>query len=125
MVRRKPTPRRYSAEFKAEAVKVMYERLAAGASLRRIGEELEINPDRLRVWSEAIEAAPPGTDPKDVFPGGGNKRVLPRPDRSAPRVGGPLPLEEEVARLRRENERLRQERDFLKKATAFFAKESQ
>ena len=36
----------------------------------------------------------------------------------------PLSAEQELARLRRENERLRQERDFLKKAAAFFAKES-
>jgi transposase len=32
--------------------------------------------------------------------------------------------EEELRRLRRENERLRLEREFLKKAAAFFAKES-
>jgi transposase len=37
----------------------------------------------------------------------------------------PPTKDEELARLRRENERLRMERDFLKKAAAFFAKESQ
>jgi transposase len=124
-MRRKPTPRVFTPEFKFEAVRLMYERLAAGATLRRIGQELEINPDRLRVWSEAVEAAPKGAKPEEVFPGSGNRRRLPEPSRPPAGVGGPLPLEEEVARLRRENERLRMERDFLKKATAFFAKESQ
>jgi transposase len=32
--------------------------------------------------------------------------------------------QEELARLRRENETLKKERDFLKRAAAFFAKES-
>jgi transposase len=32
-------------------------------------------------------------------------------------------MEEELRRLRRENEILRQEREILKKATAFFARE--
>src|SRR4051812_36437748 len=114
MVRRKPTPRVFTPEFKLEALRVMYERLAAGATLRRIGQELEINPDRLRVWSEAVEAAPPGAKPEDVFPGSGNRRRLPVAEPKSVRpIGGPLPLEEEVARLRRENERLRMERDFL------------
>ena len=35
----------------------------------------------------------------------------------------PTALEEEVRRLRAENDRLRMEREILKKATAFFAKE--
>ena len=48
---------------------------------------------------------------------------MPRPKGVQPsqRV---LTEDEEIQRLRRENERLRQERDFLKKAAAFFAKES-
>jgi transposase-like protein len=124
MVRRKPTPKVYTPAFKVEAVRLMHERLATGATFRRIAQELEINPDRLRVWSEALEAAPPGAKPEEVFPGSGNRRCLPELPPSRP-IGGPLPLEEEVARLRRENERLRLERDFLKKAAAFFAKESQ
>jgi len=115
----------FSPEFKLEAVRVMYERLAAGATLRRIGQELEINPDRLRVWSEAVEAAPPGAKPEEVFPGSGNRRRLPDPEPKSVRpIGGPLPLEEEVARLRRENDRLRMERDFLKKAATFFASQN-
>lgn len=43
---------------------------------------------------------------------------------AAPAASGPLPKEtpeQEVRRLRRENERLRQERDFLKKAVGFFS----
>jgi transposase-like protein len=125
MGRRNPSPREFTPEFKVEAVRVMQERLAKGATLRRIGQELEINPDRLRVWAQVVEAAPPGTPPRDLFPGKGNSSPLGiKPGPPAP-LAGPLPAEEEVARLRRENERLRMERDFLKKAAAFFAKESQ
>jgi transposase-like protein len=125
MGRRNESPREFTAEFKVEAVRLMRERLAKGATLRRIGQELEINPDRLRAWAQIVDAAPPNTPPRELFPGKGNYRaVAVKPAPPAP-LAGPLSLEEEVARLRRENERLRMERDFLKKATAFFAKESQ
>jgi transposase-like protein len=126
MVRRRgEAGRRHAPEFKVEAVVLMRERLAAGLTLQRVSEELELSPDMLRVWARQVDAAPPGASPAQIFPGHGRKR-----ERSAtaptPRVvpGRPLTAEEEVQRLRRENERLRQERDFLKKATAFFAKES-
>jgi transposase-like protein len=125
MGRRNESPREFTAEFKVEAVRLMRERQAKGATLRRIGQELEINPDRLRAWAAIVDAAPPSTSPRELFPGKGNYRsVGVKPQPPAP-LAGPLPLEDEVARLRRENERLRMERDFLKKATAFFAKESQ
>lgn len=125
MGRRAESPREFTAEFKVEAVRLMHERLAKGATLVRIGQELEINPDRLRGWARIVDSAPPGTSPRELFPGKGNYRsVAVKPTPPGP-LAGPLPLDEEVARLRRENERLRMERDFLKKATAYFAKESQ
>src|SRR5678815_2319753 len=94
--------KRYSAEFRVQAVELLKERLAAGSSIKRVGEELELNPDLLWAWSREVDQAPPGTAADKIFPGFGRKRSY----------------------TRRELERLRQERDFLEKAAAFFAKES-
>ena len=117
-------PRRHTPEFKVEVVRLMKDRLATGVSLQRVAEELELGPDLLRVWAKQVAAAPNGASPKEIFPGPGKRRrhaevltTLPDPR--------PVTAEQELARLRRENDRLRQERDFLKKAAAFFAKESQ
>jgi transposase len=125
MGRRQPhRQRQHSPEFKLEAVRLMHERLAAGLTLQRVSEELEIDPDQLRTWSKLVAAAPEDTPATVIFPGHGQRRSFaPAPPTPAPR-DRPEPAEEEVRRLRRENERLRQERDFLKKAAAFFAKES-
>lgn len=114
--------RKHSPEFKLEAVRVMKERLGAGVTLARVSDELEVGPDLLRVWGRQVEEAPPGVSAAEIFPGPGRRR-LPGARRGAT-LDRPLPLEQEVERLRREVERLRQERDFLKKAAAFFAKES-
>jgi transposase len=126
MGRRWEQRRRHTPEFKLEAVRLMRERLAAGITLQRVSEELEIGPDLLRIWGKHVDAAPEGARPEEIFPGGGRRRAVgatPTP-KVAIASGRPLSPEEELARLKRENERLRQERDFLKKATAFFAKES-
>jgi len=125
MGRRQPhRQRQHSPEFKLEAVRLMHERLAAGLTLQRVSEELEINPDQLRTWSKLVAAAPADTPAAVIFPGHGQRRPFaPAPPAPAP-SDRPETAEAEVRRLRRENERLRQERDFLKKAAAFFAKES-
>jgi len=99
--------RTFSAEFKLEAVRLMQERRAAGASLTQVGRELDVRPDRLRVWARQLKRRP-GAEARDVLPGQGQVASA----------------EAEVRRLQRENATLRQERDFLKKAAAFFAKES-
>ncbi len=124
MVRRGTRARRHTPEFKVEAVRLMRERLAAGVTLQRVSEELEISPDMLRVWAKHVDAAPAGARAEEIFPGGGRRRRVGLAPKGAAAQARPLSAEEELARLRRENERLRQERDFLKKATAFFAKES-
>jgi transposase len=103
----KPGRRRFSAEFKVEAVRLMRERRAAGVSLAQIGRELDVRADLLRAWERRIEERA-GAAVRDVFPGKGKLASA----------------EEEVRRLQRENAVLRQEREFLKKAAAFFAKES-
>ena len=95
--------RSFSSEFKHEAVRLMKERRGLGVSLAQVGREVGIRPDQLRRW--AREMSPPSNG------------------SSVAGSNGPIP-EEELRRLRRENETLRQERDFLKKAAAFFAKES-
>ena len=115
--------RRHSAAFKAEAVRVMHERLATGLTLQRISEELEVGPDLLRWWAKQVAGAPEGASPEEIFPGAGRRRRFAPAETLVPPAGSESP-EAELRRLRRENERLRQERDFLKKAAAFFAKES-
>lgn len=92
----------FSAEFKQEAVRLMYERRNAGVSLSQIARDLELSPDQLRVWGRQLRA-----------PNGG--RTLP---------GVVEPPEQELRRLRRENAVLRQEREFAKKVAVYFAKES-
>jgi transposase len=93
--------RGFSAEFKAEAVRMVEERRAAGATLAQVGRELDVRPDQLRAWA--------------------------RQQREAQGVGSGMPgetVEQENRRLRRENARLRQEQAFAKKVAAYFAKES-
>src|SRR5947209_4667632 len=94
-------PRRtYTAEFKAEAVKLVTEQ---GYSVAEAARSLGIHETLLRSWKQALEAKGP-----DAFPGHGK---LPA-------------LEEELHRLRADNKRLLTERDILKKAAAFFAREA-
>lgn len=92
--------RTFTAAFKAEAVRRVTE---GGKSLAEVARELDLGESLLRDWKRAL-----ATQGDQAFPGKGN---LP-------------PVEEELRRLRAENQRLRAEREILKKATAFFAKES-
>ena len=92
--------RTYTPEFKAEAVKLVTEQ---GYSIAEAARSLGIHETLLRSWKQAVEA-----QGEQAFPGHGK---LP-------------PFEEEMRRLRAENERLRAERDILKKATALFAQEA-
>ena len=116
--------RKYSPEFRFEAVRLMKQRIAAGESLNRVGQELDLKPDLLSRWQKEIEAAPEGATPQEVFPGKGKYRSYTPKLRPSSEVDAESP-DQELKRLRRENDLLRRERDFLKKAAAFFAKESQ
>jgi transposase len=116
--------KRYSAEFRVQAVQILKDRLGAGHTLKRVGEELDLNPDLLWSWAREVDQAPPGTPADQIFPGFGRKRSYKRREIELEAPIGPETPDEELKRLRREVERLRQERDFLKKAAAFFAKES-
>ena len=93
--------RAFSAEFKAEAVRMVAERRLAGASLTQIGRELDVRPDQLRAWVRTQgDMHRTGTPPTGETP------------------------EQEVRRLRREVATLRQEQAFAKKVAVYFAKES-
>ena len=120
--------RKFSAEFRINAVRLLKQRIAAGDSLSRVGQELNIKADILRRWAKEIATAPEGVSPQEIFPGKGNYRKYePREIESngvSSEIDGESP-EQELKRLRRENDLLRRERDFLKKAAAFFAKELQ
>jgi len=97
---RKRTRRKFSAEFKAETVRLVRD---SHKSVGTIARELDLTETALRRWVQQAE----------VDAGRGPVGALTSSER------------EELALLRRENKRLRMERDILKKATAFFAKESE
>ena len=93
--------RAFTAEFKAEAVRLVTERRAEGATLAQVGRELDVRPDQLRAWMRQQR--------RDVDGGAAT------PGES---------MEQENRRLRRENAVLRQEQAFAKKVAVYFAKES-
>ena len=93
--------RRYTREFKVEAVKLVTEK---GYSMAEAARSLDIGQTLLRSWKMAFDK-----EGEQAFPGNGH---LP-------------PIEEELRQLRADNKRLLMERDILKKATAFFAKHHQ
>jgi transposase len=92
--------RKFSREFKIEAVKLVKER---GVSVAQAGRDLEVHENVLRKWVKEFIS-----DPVQAFPGHGQMK----------------PAQQEIERLRREVAKLKAERDILKKAAAFFAKEA-
>lgn len=92
--------RRFSREFKIEAVRLVRER---GVSVAQAARDLEIHENVLRKWVKDFSA-----DPAQAFPGHGQMK----------------PEQLEIERLRREVARLKAECDILKKAAAYFARES-
>ena len=89
--------RRFSQEFKIEAVRMV---VGQGRDMSDVCHDLEIRPDMLRKWIHKFDQ-----DGPHAFPGSGRMK----------------PDDEELRRLRRENDRLRMERDILKKAVAIFS----
>lgn len=94
------TRRKFSREFKVEAVKLVTER---GVSVAQAARDLDVAESVLRRWMRELTSAPAA-----AFPGNGQMRA----DQA------------EIAALKKEVARLRAERDILKKATAFFAREA-
>jgi transposase len=87
--------RKYSDEFKVEAVKQVVER---GYPVREVSERLGVSSKSLYLWVRAT-----------------------RGDRAQGRLDD---SRQEIARLRAELKRVQEERDILKKAAAYFAKAS-
>ena len=90
--------RRFTAEFKNEAVRLLEE---SGRPLQAVAEELGVHANQLRGWRIEHLAA-------------GSAEALARQKAEAA----------ELARLRRENKRLEQENEILRRAAAFFAREA-
>jgi transposase len=84
--------RRFTREFKLEAVKLVTER---GLAIAQAARDLDISGQVLRRWVKEIEA-----DQQQAFPGHGQQKA----DQA------------EITRLRREVAKLKAERDILKKA---------
>ncbi len=95
MARRK----RYSAEFKRQALKRADE---PGVTDALVCEELGISTRQLRRWRDVLNEH----GGEGAFPGHGKSR------------------DEELTRVKRELAKVKQERDFLKEAARYFAKES-
>ena len=92
--------RKFSGEFKIEAVKLVRER---GVSVAQAARDLDVHENVLRKWVRDHEA-----DPGSAFPGHGVMKAE----------------QQEIERLRREIVKLKAERDILKKAAAYFARDS-
>jgi transposase len=92
--------RRFSREFKLEAVKLVRER---GVSVAQAARDLDLHENLLRKWVKDF-----ASDPQHAFPG----------------LGQMKPEQLEIERLRREVHKLKAERDILKKAAAYFAREA-
>jgi transposase-like protein len=91
--------RLFSAEFKAEAVRLCK---VGDRSIGQVSRDLDLTEGALREWVKRA----------DVDAGQGPPGALTTAER------------EELGRLRKQVKRLEMEREILKKAAAFFAKES-
>jgi transposase len=91
------TRRKFSREFKLEAVRLV---TSGGRGMAAAARDLEVRPDMLRRWKRQLEQ-----DPAEAFPGKGNLK----------------PDEDQIRRLQRELARVKEERDILKKVVAIFS----
>ena len=94
------TRKKYSKEFKLDAVSLVLEQ---GYSRAEAARSLDINPSLIRRWVKEHQ-----TDDEQAFRGNGKL----------------TPEQEELKKLKARIKRLEMERDILKKATAFFAAET-
>jgi len=90
-------PRKYDLEFKLEAIQMAAE---AGVTNGDVERRLGIGQGVLSRWKRQLK-----DDGAQAFPGKGHLKAE----------------DEQMRRLKHENERLRRERDILKKAVAIFS----
>ncbi len=90
--------KRYSAEFKCEALRRAIEE---GITDKAVCDELGISTRQFRRWRDELELLG-----RDAFPGKGRTR------------------DQEFADLKRELAGVKKERDFLREAAAYFARQS-
>ena len=88
--------KKYTLEFKQDAVKLVTEK---GYTQTEAGKALDVDPKNISYWVKCFAPTNKKTE-----------KAL-------------SPDQEELKRLRKENERLKMEREILKKAAAFFANE--
>jgi transposase len=91
--------KRFDKEFKIEAVRLASE---PGNTQSKIERDLGISQGIISRWKRELRK-----DGDQAFPGKGRLK----------------PDDDEMRRLKRENERLRRERDILKKAVAIFSED--
>ena len=94
--------KRYSEEFKEQAVGLAREASRSGKGIEPVARDLGVHPNTLRAWVRDDDFAHAGD--------GKNTQGLEPKD--------------ELEQLRKENRLLKMEREILKKAAAFFAKEN-
>jgi transposase len=92
--------KQYTDEFKRDAVRLMRNR--GTRSVAQVADDLGVATNLLHRWAAKLDK-----------------------DAVAKRNEDGETLEQEVKRLRKENEQLRVEKTILKKAAAFFAKDSE
>lgn len=86
--------KRYSKEFKVEAVRLMQE----VGNVRKVARDLGVASNSLHVWRREL-----ASEAENAFPGKGN------------------PKDDALTQLQRENARLREEVVILKKAVGIFS----
>ena len=91
---------KYTPEFKLEALQLAE---TSGKSIAQIERDLGLSEGLLHYWKKKRKQ-----DGIEAFPGNGRLK----------------PEEEEIRRLRRENDILRQERDILKKVVNIFSRDT-
>jgi transposase len=96
-----PNQKRYSADFKIQAVKLVRETVGV-KSVRQIAKDLGVSDKSLYDWVKEADG-----------------HVLPKA-----RHGLAIAEQEELRQLRKDVRVLRMERDLLKKSIAFFIKEN-
>ena len=99
-VKEPKTRRRFTQEFKHDAVNLVLEQ---GYSSAEVGRRLGVHENNINRWVREFRA---------------------KKQRSTPNGLSRDQLQAEIKRLQKENKRLEMEREILKKAAAFFANES-